>query len=301
MLVATFGDTTAWVGKTIAFENDQFILGGYGPITPRAIVGYDEQGHLEWSSDGLRRWVYELATAMTPSSPPPDENSTAEAAQSASSSASRPRTDASAAQATATPAIRPKVTPIAVFSSATGWAGKTITQEGSVFMLEDFGPISPEAVMGYDKQGQLTWATSGTRAWIGSLGSTPVPFYPPGAADAVPAPVQQTAAGTSLSSTLLWIVAFSPLWLSLLLVMAPTRLAFYILPFALLMWDRDNVRKAGVEIKGLLLWAILFAPVYMYIRLRRTNQSLGPFIASLPCFALSSIIGLTAIWRAIWG
>ena len=65
------GTTTAWVGRTITFENDQFVLEGHGQITPAAVVQYDAQGHLTWSSDGLRQWVYERAAAQTPIAQPP--------------------------------------------------------------------------------------------------------------------------------------------------------------------------------------------------------------------------------------
>jgi hypothetical protein len=58
---------------------------------------------------------------------------------------------------------------IATFGSSTGWAGKTITKEGDVFVLQDHGPISAADVMEYDRQGHLIWADEGTRAWIGSL------------------------------------------------------------------------------------------------------------------------------------
>ena len=259
MRVATFGPTTAWPGKTITFENNQFILEGHGRISAQDIMGYDQQGGLDWPSDGIRAWVGSLGSSAPPSPP---------------------------SGATGNP---PGAELIATFGSTSGWAGKTIIYDKGAFILGGHGPITAAAVMEYDRQGILVWANQspmavrGSRAWVSSL---------------LTARVQSQA---SVSNTLLWIVAFSPLWLGVLLVMVPTRLAFYILPFALLMWDRDNVKKAGAEIKGLLLWAILFAPVYMYIRLRRTNQSLGPFIASLPCFALSSIIGLTAVWRVIWG
>ena len=46
MLIATFGTTTGWVGKTIIFENEQFILEGYGPISAAGVMEYDRQGHL---------------------------------------------------------------------------------------------------------------------------------------------------------------------------------------------------------------------------------------------------------------
>ena len=33
MLIATFGPTTAWVGKTITFDKEQFILEWHGPVS----------------------------------------------------------------------------------------------------------------------------------------------------------------------------------------------------------------------------------------------------------------------------
>jgi hypothetical protein len=57
MLVAKFGDTTAWVGKTITFDSEQFILEGHGAITAQDIVEYDRQGHLVWPYDGMRAWL----------------------------------------------------------------------------------------------------------------------------------------------------------------------------------------------------------------------------------------------------
>ena len=57
---------------------------------------------------------------------------------------------------------------IATFGESTGWAGKTITREGEYFILQDHGPISADDVMEYDRQGHLTWANDGMRAWVGS-------------------------------------------------------------------------------------------------------------------------------------
>jgi len=61
MLVATFGPTTEWVGKTITFENGQFVLEGHGPITAQDTMTYDREGHLQWAYDGLRAWVGGIA------------------------------------------------------------------------------------------------------------------------------------------------------------------------------------------------------------------------------------------------
>lgn len=63
MLVATFGPSTGWVGKTITFENEQFLLEGHGPIAAQTVLEYDRLGHLTWAYDGLRGWVASRAKA----------------------------------------------------------------------------------------------------------------------------------------------------------------------------------------------------------------------------------------------
>jgi hypothetical protein len=70
MIIATFGPTTAWVGRTITFENERFILEDHGPITAADIMEHDRQGHLIWASDGTRAWVGSSA-ATGPVPPPP--------------------------------------------------------------------------------------------------------------------------------------------------------------------------------------------------------------------------------------
>lgn len=74
MVIATFGPTTEWAGKTIAFENEHFVLEGHGPITAADVMEYDRQGHLVWTSDGARAWVGAKATSATvpilPTQPP---------------------------------------------------------------------------------------------------------------------------------------------------------------------------------------------------------------------------------------
>lgn len=57
MVIATFGPTTGWVGKTITFKKKQFILEGYGPVTAQDVMEYDKQGHLVWADSGKRAWV----------------------------------------------------------------------------------------------------------------------------------------------------------------------------------------------------------------------------------------------------
>jgi type II secretory pathway pseudopilin PulG len=61
MLVATFGPTTAWVGKTISWDGHRFVLEGYGPVPAAALVDYDQHGHLQWASADLRSWAWAYA------------------------------------------------------------------------------------------------------------------------------------------------------------------------------------------------------------------------------------------------
>lgn len=56
-VIATFGPTTGWVGKTISFQSEQFLLEGYGPISADDVLLYDEQEHLVWANDSMRAWV----------------------------------------------------------------------------------------------------------------------------------------------------------------------------------------------------------------------------------------------------
>ena len=57
MLIATFGAGTGWVGKTITYENEAFVLKGYGSIRAADVMDYDRQGHLVWVNEGTRAWV----------------------------------------------------------------------------------------------------------------------------------------------------------------------------------------------------------------------------------------------------
>ena len=70
MLIATFGPTTAWNGKTIVHGDGRFVLSGYGPVSPGAILEYDRQGHLVWANEGSRAWVLDLAQRAEPVQPP---------------------------------------------------------------------------------------------------------------------------------------------------------------------------------------------------------------------------------------
>ena len=75
MIIATFGASTAWQGKSITFDDGRFMLEDLGQIQPQAVVEYDRQGHLQWAYDGLREWVYQTAgeapAPVAPSVTPP--------------------------------------------------------------------------------------------------------------------------------------------------------------------------------------------------------------------------------------
>ena len=66
MIIATFGPSTAWMGRTITFDDGRFTLEDVGQIAPQAVVDYDRQGHLLWAYDGLREWVYQTAGQPAP-------------------------------------------------------------------------------------------------------------------------------------------------------------------------------------------------------------------------------------------
>ena len=57
MLVATFGPTTTWAGKTVTYADGAFVLEGHGPIRAQDVFEYERQGHLVWAMDGVRAWV----------------------------------------------------------------------------------------------------------------------------------------------------------------------------------------------------------------------------------------------------
>jgi hypothetical protein len=75
MLVATFGPSTTWVGKTVTYADGAFVLEDHGPIRAQDVFEYERQGHLVWAMDGVRAWVGAkaqeeggLVAAPTPSS-----------------------------------------------------------------------------------------------------------------------------------------------------------------------------------------------------------------------------------------
>jgi hypothetical protein len=84
MLVATFGPSTGWAGKTITHEGGQFVLEDYGPVSAGDVMDYDRSGYLVWANEGVRAWVGGQAKAIQPV---PTAQETAPAARSTTATA----------------------------------------------------------------------------------------------------------------------------------------------------------------------------------------------------------------------
>lgn len=67
MVIATFGPTTGWLGKTITLDGQQLVLQDVGLLSAEQILEYDRQGHLIWSEEGMRDWVASVAAAASES------------------------------------------------------------------------------------------------------------------------------------------------------------------------------------------------------------------------------------------
>ena len=63
IIVATFGPTTAWAGRTISYDAGEFVLEGHGRISAAEVLMYDRSGHLTWAYDGLQQWAQQRAAA----------------------------------------------------------------------------------------------------------------------------------------------------------------------------------------------------------------------------------------------
>lgn len=144
-VIATFGPSTGWLGKTITLENDTFVLRDHGPISASDVMQYDQQGHLVWANNETAAWVGATARATAARLPV----LAIDAYPSTSESDAR-------------------CLPIAVFNQTTSWSGRTITyNEGQRwFILQDHGPITAQDVLDYGAHGRLEWAREGGREWL---------------------------------------------------------------------------------------------------------------------------------------
>ena len=174
MIVATFGPSTAWVGKTITYDEGRFTLEDVGQIAAQAVIDYDRQGHLQWAYDGLREWAYGVAgqPLSAPAAPPPT-------AATAATTAVPPVTPAAVSVTPASPVtpaapVTPvtPVTPAAPVTSVapvTPSAGGVGPQGGVRDAAQPVGPVAaPEPAA----QPQHTYGASpGTPAVAGAAGA----------------------------------------------------------------------------------------------------------------------------------
>lgn len=63
LVIATFGPTTGWQGRTITYAGGVLALEGFGPITAEDVLRYSDRGHLVWAYDGLEEWIRGLVLA----------------------------------------------------------------------------------------------------------------------------------------------------------------------------------------------------------------------------------------------
>lgn len=75
MLVATFGQSTGWAGKTITWEDERFLLEEVGQVTAADVMRYDAEGQIAWEREELRDWVQLVADfdAASAAAAPPSE------------------------------------------------------------------------------------------------------------------------------------------------------------------------------------------------------------------------------------
>lgn len=82
---------------------------------------------------------------------------------------------------------------VATFGPTSVLVGKTLTYEGGQFILQDYGPLTLDQVISYDRQGHLTWTRDDLRAWAYSLAGASAGQQQPVLAPIAPVTVSQTA------------------------------------------------------------------------------------------------------------
>jgi hypothetical protein len=89
---------------------------------------------------------------------------------------------------------------VAVFNQRSEWPGGTITYEDArhQFILPDGRPISAQALLGLDGQGQLDWADESLRAWTRGAAQATSAAAPAGGS---PGPAGAAASGQSVRRT----------------------------------------------------------------------------------------------------
>ena len=152
--------------------------------------------------------------AHAPKATSAGEAKTPRAAVVSGSAASRPGTASGLSKGTnalaapleaAQPARGPVV--IATFGPMTHWSGRAVTYEGGQIFIEGHGQVTANAIMYYDRCGNLTWAHAGLRKRVEAMAtpagpaSTPTPAVVASAQDPLlkESPAETTQPETSLA------------------------------------------------------------------------------------------------------
>ena len=189
------------------------MIESHGPFSAADVMRYDEQGQLRWVNDGIRASVGSMACrpqgrassaadtapqerkkapeAHAPKATSGGEAKSPRAAVASGSAASRSGTASGRSKGTnartapleaAQPARGPVV--IATFRPTTHWPGRAITYEGGQIFIEGHGPVTANAIMYYDRCGNLSWAHAGLRKRVEAVATpagpptTPAPLPP---------------------------------------------------------------------------------------------------------------------------
>ena len=172
MLIATFNETTGWRGKAVTFEDDAFVLEGYGALSPVDVMEYDRLGHLTWANDVTRAWVSSLvqpeattaATTIQSSAPAEDDaqpHPRAEAQQPARHSRVSPLSLAIAGGSLVVVVV---VLALA-FSGVLGGRGEPASEPSK--------PAVAQATVAATPIGAAAWPTALAGPWLNSSGSEP--------------------------------------------------------------------------------------------------------------------------------
>ena len=70
MNCATFGASSALMGRKLTFDDGQFSVDGFGAVATARVLRYEDRGELEWEYAGLSEWAREVYAFELSQNPP---------------------------------------------------------------------------------------------------------------------------------------------------------------------------------------------------------------------------------------
>ena len=128
---------------------------------------------------------------------------------------------------------------IGTFGASTAWVGRTVTYDGRRFEVEGVGPTTPEAVLAYDRDGHLTWASDDTRRLTMTLVDAQHPVRAAAAVQTVAGPARQDSRKRGF-----------PVW-AIALVVAAIVLCALVAGAVLLKSSRDTQARNATVVEGI--------------------------------------------------